>query len=69
MNVVMLWLGLSLMTETLDDQYVLAKEFVVEKNVVHKAKQFFIDEYHKEQLKPRPIKREYLWYMKKNIKE
>ena len=32
-------------------------------------KQFFIDGYHKEQLKPRPIKRTYLWYMEKNIKE
>jgi len=68
MEAIIIWLGVSLATETLDDQYLAAKNWYIKEGVTAKVKQFFIDEYNKEQMKERPIKREYLWYMKKNVK-
>jgi len=67
MEAIIIWLGVSLATETLDDQYLAAKNWYIKEGVTAKVKQFFIDEYNKEQVKP-PAK-PYLWYMRKNIKE
>ena len=67
MSIIVAWLGISLMTETLDDQYIMAKSWYIREGVTEKVKQFFVDEYNKEQLKPDA--KPYLWYMRKNIKE
>lgn len=69
MGFILAWLGISLVTETIDNQYYAVKNWYIEEGVTEKVITFFKDEYAKEKLKPRPIKGKYLWYMKKNIKE
>lgn len=57
MGFIVAWLGISLLTETLDDQYFYVKDWYIREGVTYKVKTFFKNEYEKEQLKPRPIKR------------